>query len=345
MIKTIQTAKKQFILAALSALAVFAVLEAYAAYQKIGDTSFAVVSSILVFIIVFALGLYLTLKDRWILKHHLDDLTAFITILSNGKLSDRIAIQEPGELAPIERALNRLADRFENQVQYLQKLADEKAELAEQAKTAATIEERQRLARDLHDAVSQQLFALNMLASAATRAIDKNVDMAKQQIEEIAEIAQKAQGEMRALLLHLRPVHLSNDALHEGMKKLVDELSTRTTIKFETDIEAIDGLSKGVEDHLFRLLQESLSNALRHSGASVIKLQLTETSGAVVLKVQDNGKGFDITEEKKASYGLKTMRERCEELGGKFTLTSRIGEGTSVDIRIPIRGKKDDTAD
>jgi len=283
------------------------------------------------------------LKDRWILKHHLDDITAFITILSNGKLSDRISIDEPGELASIERALNRLADRFEKQVQFLQKLADEKAELAEQAKTAATIEERQRLARDLHDAVSQQLFALNMLASAATRSVEKNKEIAKRQIEEIAEIAQKAQGEMRALLLHLRPVHLSNDTLQEGMEKLVEELAQRTGIRFETEIEAIDGLSKGVEDHLFRLLQESLSNALRHSGAAVIKLQLTQTSGSVVLKVQDNGKGFDVTEEKKASYGLKTMKERCEELGGKFTLTSRIGEGTFVDIRIPIGGKRDDT--
>jgi len=342
MIKPIQTAKKQLIVAAVSAIAVFAVLEAYAAFLNIGHTSFAIICGAIVFIIVFAIGLYLTLKDRWILKHHLDDITAFITILSNGKLSDRISIEEPGELASIERALNRLADRFEKQVQFLQKLADEKAELAEQAKTAATIEERQRLARDLHDAVSQQLFALNMLASAAKRSVEKDQEIAKRQISEIAEIALKAQGEMRALLLHLRPVHLSNDTLQEGMEKLVDELAQRTNIRFETEIEAIGGITKGVEDHLFRLLQEALSNALRHSGATAIKLQLTQTSGSVVLKVHDNGKGFDVTEEKKASYGLKTMKERCEELGGILTLTSRMGEGTFVDIRIPIGGKRDD---
>lgn len=342
MIKPIQTAKKQLIVAALSALAVFAVLEAYASFLGKSQMPFVITSAIIVFVVVFALGLYLTLKDRWILKHHLDDITAFITILSNGKLSDRLTLPEAGELASIERALNRLADRYEKQVQSLQKLADEKAELAEQAKSAATIEERQRLARDLHDAVSQQLFALNMLASAAKRSVEKNQEVARRQIEEIAEIALKALGEMRALLLHLRPVHLSDDTLQEGMEKLIDELAQKTNIAFETEIEAIEGLSKGVEDHLFRLLQESLSNALRHSGATLIKLQLTQTTGAVVLKVQDNGKGFDITEEKKASYGLKTMKERCEELGGKLTITSRAGEGTFVDVRIPIGGKRDD---
>jgi two-component system, NarL family, sensor histidine kinase LiaS len=343
MIKPIQTAKKQLIVAALSALVVFAVLEAYSSFLGKSQTQFAATSAILVFIVVFAIGLYLTLKDRWILKHHLDDITSFITILSKGKLSDRLTIPEPGELDSIERALNRLADRYEKHVQSLQKLADEKAELAEQAKSAATIEERQRLARDLHDAVSQQLFALNMLASAAKRSVEKNQEVAKRQIEEIADIALKALGEMRALLLHLRPVHLSDDNLQEGMEKLIDELAQKTNIAFETEIDAIEGLSKGVEDHLFRLLQESLSNALRHSGASLIKLQLTQTSGAVVLKVHDNGKGFDVTEEKKASYGLKTMKERCEELGGKLTITSRAGEGTFVDVRIPIGGKRDDT--
>lgn len=340
MVKSFHAFKKQAAIALLSAAGVFIALEGIASAEGRRVTGEVAAASGIVFIVVFVLGLYLTFKERWAFKQHLDDITAFITVLSNGKLSDRMEIQEPGELASIGRALNRLADRFENQVQSLQKLADEKAELAEQAKAAAAIEERQRLARDLHDAVSQQLFALNMLASAAKKTIDKNPEAAKRQIEEIADIALKAQGEMRALLLHLRPVHLSGDSLQEGMEKLIDELARKTNIRFETDIQPIEGLSKGVEDHLFRLLQESLSNALRHSGATVIKLELRQTSQAVVLKVHDNGKGFDVTEEKKASYGLKTMRERCEELGGQLTVTSRLGEGTFVDVRIPIGGNR-----
>ncbi|GGH87402.1 NarL family two-component system sensor histidine kinase LiaS [Pullulanibacillus pueri] len=324
--------KHYSLFAALSGIIVFAVLESQ------GVLIFkALLFMILTFIVIFLLGLYLGFKTQQNDKHRLSAIASFIRVLSNGKLSDRIQVSESGELASIERSLNQLADRYEQQVQNLQRLADEKAELAEQAKSAATIEERQRLARDLHDAVSQQLFALNMLASAAKKAVVKKPEMAEQQIAEIAEIALKAQGEMRALLLHLRPVHLSEDSLQEGMEKLIYELGAKTNIQFETEIHIIKGLSKGVEDHLFRLLQEALSNALRHSQASVIKLELTQTSQAVVMKVHDNGKGFDLTEDKKTSYGLKTMRERCEELGGKLTLTSRPNEGTFVDIRIPLK--------
>lgn len=335
--KSYQFVKNHLVVAACSAVAVFIALESLVTNAGVNGTAKVILAALIVFAVVLVLGVYLTFKDRRALRHRLDDISAFITVLSNGKLSDRINIADADELAAIERALNRLADRFEKQVAFLQKLADEKAELAEQAKNAATIEERQRLARDLHDAVSQQLFALNMLASAAKKAIEKNQEVAKRQIDEIADIALKAQGEMRALLLHLRPVHLSDDTLQEGLEKLIDELSQKTNIRFETTIEAIDGLSKGVEDHLFRLAQEGLSNALRHSKATVIKLQLTDAHQTVLLRVQDNGKGFNVTDDKKISYGLKTMRERCEQLGGKLTITSREGEGTFVDVRIPLQ--------
>lgn len=276
-------------------------------------------------------------REAKIIKQRLEDISTFIRILSRGKLSQRMEILSDDDISWIERSLNELADKLEKQVTSLQKLADENATLAKQAKSAATIEERQRLARDLHDAVSQQLFALNMLASAAVKTLSIDTDKAKTQIEEVASIAAKAQGEMRALLLHLRPVHLSGDSLHEGMQKLVQELSEKTDIQFDVSIEDIQGLTKGIEDHLFRIVQESLSNALRHSQASSIKVALYEKSNAVYLKIHDNGKGFDLTKEKKASYGLKTMKERCEEIGGELTLTTQINKGTYIDIRIPIK--------
>lgn len=337
MTKSFQFIKNHLVIAAASAIAVYVILEALNFGWGLEGTVPIIVAAVVVFFVVFILGLYLTYIERRTFRNRLDSIMSFITVLSSGKLSNRIEVGELGELTSVERSLNRLADRFEKQVHSLQVLADEKAELAEQAKSAATIEERQRLARDLHDAVSQQLFALNMLASAAKKAVVKNQDKAKQQIEEIADIASKAQGEMRALLLHLRPVHLTDDSLQEGMEKLIDELGQKTNIQFITDINPIEGLSKGVEDHLFRLLQESLSNALRHSSATLIKLELKQTSQTVVLKVHDNGKGFDITEEKKTSYGLKTMRERSEQLGGRLTVTSQPNKGTYVDIRIPVQ--------
>ena len=169
------------------------------------------------------------------------------------------------------------------------------------------------------------------------KTMKSNPDAAQIQIDQVAEIASKAQGEMRALLLHLRPVHLSGDSLHEGVRKLVEELDEKSDMTFDADIQEIPSLSQGVEDHLFRLLQEGLSNALRHSQAKKIKLQLYQRSAAVFLKIHDNGKGFSLTQDKKTSYGLKTMKERCEEIGGEFTLTSQIKQGTFIDIRIPIK--------
>lgn len=330
--------KTQGYISFLSAISLFALLQIwFLLYPNTNQWAVSFIILIGGFLIVFSISMRLMIQENRAVKKRTEDITIFIKTLSRGKLSHRIVVEEDGTTAHVEQALNELADTFEKQVTFLQKLADEKAELAEQAKGAAIVEERQRLARDLHDAVSQQLFALTMLASAARKTMSTDVEVTKEHIEDISKIALKAQGEMRALLLHLRPVHLSNETLEEGLGQLINELAAKTTIAFELAIQEVTGLSKGVEDHLFRLCQESLSNALRHSNASKVKLQLYKTDEAVFLKIYDNGKGFDITDDKKASYGLKTMQERCEEIGGKLTLTSQIEQGTSIDIRIPIQ--------
>lgn len=302
------------------------------------DVPLSIFISIAVFIVALMIGLYHGFRDTRSVKKRLEDLSAFITVLARGNLSQRMKDDGEDEIGTIAAELNELADKIQKQVGSLQKLANEKADLAEQASSAATIEERQRLARDLHDAVSQQLFALSMTSSASLKLIDRDAKAAKQQMEEVADIAVKAQGEMRALLLHLRPVHLSGDPLAVGVKKLVQELEVKSGIGFELTMKEICELPKGIEDHIFRIIQEGLSNALRHSRASVIKIELYEKDQYLYLHLRDNGVGFDIRDEKKTSYGLKTMQERCEEIGGTITVTSREGEGTALDIRVPISG-------
>ncbi|WP_085521980.1 sensor histidine kinase [Tuberibacillus sp. Marseille-P3662] len=293
--------------------------------------------TVLMTIFTFGLSGFLLFKDYLSFERRLEQVTIFIRTLTRGKLSHRATVDKQDEVAQLEGSLNQLADDIEQQVTSLQKLADEKESLATRAKSAAAIEERQRLARDLHDAVSQQLFALSMMASAANKAVDKDIELAKQQITDIRELSLKAMGEMRALLLHLRPVHLSNDSLYEGVCKLMNELSEKTNIQFNDDIDDVQGLSAAMENHLFRILQEALSNALRHSEANQVKLQLYKKDRTVFLQVRDNGKGFEISENKLSSYGMRTMKERCEELGGKMTVTSQKGEGTAVEARLPIQ--------
>jgi NarL family two-component system sensor histidine kinase LiaS len=292
---------------------------------------------ILFLFVSFMIGTFISYREGRTTKNRLEDLSYFIAILTRGNLSQRITDQGNDEIAKIGNELNNLADKVEQQVNSLQKLVNEKVSLADKAHSAAIIEERQRLARDLHDAVSQQLFALNMMSSACVRLIDHNVDAAREQMKDISEIATTAQGEMRALLLHLRPVQLSGESLQVGVQKLINELEQKSNVQFDAKISEIENTLKGIEDHLFRIVQEGLANVLRHAEATEVKIVLEQKESHILLHIRDNGKGFDLSTEKIASYGLKTMKERCEEVGGSLTITSKVEQGTALEVRIPVR--------
>ncbi|CAG9622526.1 sensor histidine kinase [Sutcliffiella rhizosphaerae] len=302
------------------------------------DVEWSVIIAATSFIITVLTSIYFGYKQSGYMKNRLDDLSTFIATLARGKFSERIAVGGKDELGRLTEDINQLAYKIQNQVKSLQKLADEKNELAIKAHNAATIEERQRLARELHDSVSQQLFALSIMSSAAIRMFDPYPEEAKKQLTDIASIAAKAQGEMRALLLHLRPISLTNDTLSVGIQKLLVELEERTPITFQKDIQDIDTLSNATEDHLFRIIQEALSNILRHADATSVKLDMHQKGKQYVyIFISDNGKGFELNTQKQSSYGLHTMRERCEEIGGQFSIRSKKGEGTHIEIHVPIR--------
>ncbi|MCM3662916.1 sensor histidine kinase [Mesobacillus subterraneus] len=293
------------------------------------------------FIVLAVAGIYFSLRGSSLIKGRLSDILLFITTLRRGKFTERITTYEKDEIGLISEELNQLAEYLQEQVYSLQRLAEEKTELSKTAMAAATMEERQRLARDLHDVVSQQLFALSMMSSASLRLFDQDPEKARKQLEQISEIAGKAQGEMRALLLHLRPVQLSGESLCEGIVKLIQELKHKTSLTFEASVDEIENLSNAAEEHIFRIVQEALSNILRHADATKVKLLLAEESGYIQLYIGDNGKGFDIHEERMASYGLKTMRERCEQIGGTYNIRSKTQEGTYIDIRIPAMRREE----
>ncbi|PAV29284.1 sensor histidine kinase [Virgibacillus profundi] len=271
------------------------------------------------------------------MKSRLDSISVLITQFANGNYNSSVHFEEEDEITRIGNELNELGKKLLDQVKSLQRMADEKAEFAKSAHKSAVIEERQRLARDLHDAVSQQLFALTMMSEAAVKQLDKKPDLAKVQMEEVAASALQAQTEMRALLLHLRPVHLSGEPLTKGIHNLVNELRQKSQLSFKVEMDEELTLSETTEEHVFRIVQESLSNILRHANAQEVNLNIFQRSKELFIHIRDDGKGFDITNnsDKKTSYGLKTMRERSEELGGTFTIRSNIEEGTYIDIRIP----------
>lgn len=287
-------------------------------------------------IILLLLSIYFGFRTGYTFKGRVDDISTFVTLLRSGKFSARVDRFEHDELGILTDELNQLAVFIQEQVKSLQRLADEKSELADQAHQAAVMEERQRLARDLHDSVSQQLFALNMLSSAAKKSIGKDSEKAAIIVKQVADIAGKAQGEMRALLLHLRPIDLRGESLAEALSILIKELKEKTQIEIDATLEGIEDLSKGTETHMFRIIQESLSNILRHSEATKVRIATEKKGGYITLYISDNGKGFDLKESKMTSYGLQTMRERAEEIGGLFQIRSKEKEGTYIDLRIPV---------
>lgn len=208
----------------------------------------------------------------------------------------------------------------------------------EKVKFTAVIEERQRLARELHDAVSQQLFAISMTATAVSRTIERDWERARRQVQLIEEMASVAQSEMRALLLHLRPVHLDGKNLGQALTVLVDELKQKVPMAITLEVDDMILLAPNAEDHLFRIAQEALSNTLRHSKADRMDIKLIRVGNQVHMSLQDNGVGFDLEAKKQTSYGLLTMEERVNELGGSLQMISKSGEGTVIHIWVPADG-------
>ncbi|RAS81261.1 sensor histidine kinase [Priestia endophytica] len=268
------------------------------------------------------------------LKERLEVLFESILRYEKGNFSYRLSNLGEDEVGLIGEQLNQMASQIEKQVASLQKLSTEKVEWRDQLRRSAVVEERQRLARELHDAVSQQLFAISMMSSAVKEMTQQDSKHLKQ-LTLIEKMAGDAQNEMRALLLHLRPATLENKSLNEGLQELLQELNSKQTMDIHWDFEDIL-LSKGIEDHLFRIVQEALSNVFRHSKASAVVVKLHKVHNGVYLKIIDNGVGFVQGDTKASSYGLQSITERASEVGGVAEIISLPDKGTQITVKIPI---------
>ncbi len=237
----------------------------------------------------------------------------------------------------LRKALLQTSELIETQRKSLQKLTNEKVETNDAIIQERIVQERQRLARELHDSVSQQLFAASMLLSALTEQA-QGEDKSLKTLQQVEKVVQQAQLEMRALLLHLRPIALRNNTLAEGLTGLILELQQKVNFHIEYKIEEFE-LSKAEEDHLFRIAQEALSNTLRHAKATEVEMLLIARDQVGILRIQDNGRGFDVEEDKTTSYGLKNIAERAVEIGCTYKIVSVPGDGTIVEVKVPLKKK------
>jgi len=219
--------------------------------------------------------------------------------------------------------------------------AVQKAENQGLVKEEAIIEkERKRIARDLHDTVSQELFAAHMILSGVSQqALKLDREKMQIQLQSVAAILETAQKDLRVLLLHLRPVELEEKSLVEGIQILLKELEDKSDLKVSLK-QNVSKLPKKVEEHIFRILQELISNTLRHAQASCLDVYLYQTDVEVQLKVVDNGIGFQLGSLDDLSYGLRNIKERVEDMAGTVQLLTAPKQGLAVDFRIPLLDKE-----
>ncbi len=211
--------------------------------------------------------------------------------------------------------------------------AIENARLYDLAQVSATRQERQRLARELHDAVTQTLFAASLIAEVLPRVWERSPEAGAARLEELRQLTRGALAEMRTLLLELRPQALLEADMGELLKQLVEAFAGRSRIPVTLEAGAGLELLPEVKVAYYRIVQEALNNITKHAGASRVSVSLAEEDGWLVLVVADDGKGFDPAGVPPTHLGLGIMQERAQQIGAELEIESGPGQGTRVEAR------------
>ncbi|MGI5453663.1 GAF domain-containing sensor histidine kinase [Streptomyces sp. CA-249302] len=211
------------------------------------------------------------------------------------------------------------------------------ARLYERSRELTIAEERSRLAHELHDAVSQKLFSLRLTAQAAAALVDRDPARAKGEMQQVAALAAEAVDELRAAVVELRPAALDEDGLVATLRTQIQVLDRAHTARVTFDSHGVRALPAAQEEAVLRVAQEALHNALRHSGAQHVDVTLARCGTAAVLRVTDDGSGFDPSSTRRAGrhLGLVSMRDRASGVGGALTVESAPGKGTTIEMEVP----------
>ena len=272
------------------------------------------------------------------LQRRLDVLHISMMQVLKGNWSERIPLGDDASFDRLYEDFNTMVGAMEQKLRILQKLSEQQVMDRERECEAVVLEERRRLARDLHDTVSQQLFALHMASSSLPKVMEMDMDRARQVVEHLIQMSHTAQRQMRGLIAQLRPLELDGRTLQEALERWFPDYCRQNGLQGKIDIELNYELSEAKEHQCFLMIQEAMANVVKHAQAKQVTLTLQETPNQVILSVGDDGKGFDQKSAsfKAGSYGLTTMRERVDKLGGHMDLISRPGAGTTIRVHIPI---------
>jgi PAS domain S-box-containing protein len=257
------------------------------------------------------------------------DVVALPLIHQNKAVGALNAYYPAGQRPPeIEMSfLRAMADQAASAVEY--------ARLIQASREKVALEERQRLARDLHDSVSQAVYGIALGARSAKELLSKDPAKLGEPIGYILRLSEAALAEMRALIFELRPEALEREGLAEALKHHTAALRARHGITVEESLEAEPEMSWESKQALYRIAQEALHNAGRHARAKRVGISLGQDDSQIQLEVWDDGVGFDPRDAPPGHFGLNTMRERANELGGRLEIESRPRAGTRVRAIIP----------
>ena len=210
------------------------------------------------------------------------------------------------------------------------------SDLRRQAAELAASEERARIARELHDSVTQALFSMGLTSHALELQLDSDPAAARQKLAELQELQREALAEMRALIFELRPSRLEHDGLLQAIKTHAAAVQARRGLALSVEAEPLQRLPLEVEEALYRIVQEALHNVVKHAGPCSARIEIRLEEEVLHLKIIDDGAGFDARRRGAEQHGLVGMQQRAERIGARLEVHSRRGEGTLVSVTLPV---------
>ena len=277
-------------------------------------------------LLVSLLGGVFGMLSTWGLVRRLRCIAAATTRFAKGQYDQRLPARAADEIGELEAHFNQMAEQLDEH------LAREKV-LAEQN---ARLEERARLSRDLHDSVKQQVFALAVQVELARSLLDRDGAAAREHLGFADELSYQVQQELTSLIHALRPADLQAKGLTAALRDYVTTWGRQSRIAADLSLPQTCLLPAAVEEALWRVTQEALSNVARHSQASNVRLHLAWTEQHVTLFLSDNGQGFDPRAAEWGGIGLRSIRERVEQLAGTVHIHSERGKGTRIIVCCPL---------
>ncbi len=264
---------------------------------------------------------------------HIINSAAGLPMLIQGRANGMLAIRKAqDEQINVEELtlLSFIADHLA--------LVVENTRLIKKAEKSAIIEERSRMARELHDSVTQLLYSAKLFSEGAQKYLAlRNYKEVEGYLAQISDLTQQALKDLRLMVYELRSRELANSGLQGALQHRLEAVEKRFGIKVSFQSEYIPRLSETMEENFFRIAMEALNNSLKHSQATALKVELSQVDQSLRLAIEDDGVGFEMRAiAGQGGIGLATMRERTEKMGGQFQILSRPGEGTRVEISAPF---------